>query len=114
MPLPRDHPSYEVIRAAAQVDRKWLDFLQPEDRDLTKREPPKAQSRLPIKTKVESGVTTRVHRRGCRAKCKWSWVVLLDGVVQESGQEETKELAQDRAQSESKALVEHLKATGRL
>lgn len=109
-PLPRDHPSYQVIQAAATRDpEKWSHLLQPEDCPPAGSTPP-APKPKPPKQPVASdaaatpGITVRVRKAGCKGGC-WRWVVLVDGKPTEKGEAKTEAEAWAMAQAEADELA---------
>lgn len=74
---------------------------------VAQRERPKRQPKEPQK-----GIVIQVKKRPCRKSCQWAWVVILDGVPQESGQEETEEKARAAAEFEARKLEEWASAQG--
>ncbi len=93
----REHPSYETVRELAERDPRYSAYLQPEDRPAV--DPP-----VPGKPRI----TYRVRKAGCGRKCRWLWVVLVDGMPTESGECETKDEAQAAAKAEADSLTASL------
>lgn len=54
----------------------------------------------------KTGISIRVRKQNCRAKCQWAWAVILDGVVKASGNEETEAEAIAVAEQEARELRE--------
>lgn len=60
------------------------------------------------------GISIRVAFQGCQQKCRWAWVVLLDGVPQgEPTKEVDRITAVTKAQREAQELHEFLTSMGR-
>lgn len=70
--------------------------------------------KLSVDDERREGVSYKVAFQGCQQKCRWAWVVILDGVPQgEPTKEVDRVTAVANAQREARELHEFLKSVGR-